>query len=142
MRCQREARAGTASSRGADERSYFAGAVLRGGYVTEGQCCSGTHFPCTCIAPTDAPQIAQVWTPHCSRSLFRVRSTCKSSLNRPSQGCTGMGIFILFISFDAESLVLDGNFDGWNNVHNLQRGFQGRPVVHSERKIVPVNLPW
>lgn len=92
-------RARSASSRGAAERSYRFTAGVRGGYVTEGQCCSGTHFPCTCMAPTAAPQTAHVWIAHCSRFLFRVRTSCNSSLNRPSHGFNGVDIILLFTSF-------------------------------------------
>jgi len=95
----RPLRAGTASSSGAADRLYLFTTVLRGGYVTEGQCCSGIHFPCTWTAPTDAPQSSQVWTAHCSRFLFRVRTSCRSSLNRPSHGFTDEGIILLFNMF-------------------------------------------
>jgi hypothetical protein len=97
-------RAGTASSGRAADRSYLFATALRDGYVTEGQCCSGTHFPCTCTAPTKAPQSPQGWTAHCSRFLFRVRTSCKSSLNRPSHGFTDKGIILLFTMLDAASL--------------------------------------
>ncbi len=100
--------AGTASSCGASDRSYLFAAALRAGYDTEGQCCSGTHFPCTSSAPTAAPQTRQVWTAHCARSLFRVRTSCKSSLNRPSHGFTGSGMILLFKGLDAANLRSDG----------------------------------
>src|SRR6185312_9203129 len=92
------------------ERSYLLATGLRGGYLTEGQCCSGTHFPSTSTAPTNAPQTWQVWTDHCSRLLFRVRTACKSSVNRPSHGFTGIGIVLLFTYLDAASLGPNRNF--------------------------------
>lgn len=81
------------------DRSYVLATASRSGYFTEGQCCSGTHLPFTCTAPTDTPQRWQVWTAHCSLFLFRVRTACKSSLNSPSHGFTGVCIIILSIKF-------------------------------------------
>src|SRR4051812_9415612 len=74
--------------------SCFFSPGLRAWYLTVGQCCSGTHFPLSSVAPTDAPQTSQVWFAHWTRSRFLLRAVRTSSLNRPSQGFTGIGMLL------------------------------------------------
>src|ERR1700726_3711619 len=70
----------------------FFPAAFRGTYLTEGQCCSGIHFPLSSLAPTSRPQTSQGWLAHWSRSLFLLRADSTSSLKRPSQGFAGIGM--------------------------------------------------
>src|SRR5579863_6057109 len=84
----------------------FFSTVLRG-YFTDGQCCSGTHFPLSSVAPTSTPQTSHGCTAHWTRSLLLASAACNSSLKRPSQGFTGAGINLHIVSGLSSSLWFD-----------------------------------